>query len=685
MTEHLAIHKELDNIVELAMENDAILVEAKTGSGKSIGVPHALVKSGAVVFCTQPTIPAAQSLSAYQTKLLKGNNMVGFAAEGRKNYDGNTKCVYATTGHVVNVVKQYFKAGKARNIDFCHVLMIDEVHTGTKDNSLLIDLLKEAIRQKVEVPNIIFATATSFGIQDIIEDFNAKIFRSDFHHYGVRIVYNTRNYDEPDDDHCFNDTARIAVEYLNAQQNHGIVFCSGSAEVEDIVDNILKIAPKSVAGKHVKILPCYSQCKPEQIEEAIQDENGSCIKIVVATNILESSLTVPNVSFIVDMMTEKRMEIIHGRPHLGTTYISKNSADQRKGRTGRTIKGGICHRMCTEDIYKTYEDYRPLEITRSPLEDVVITCLTIGLEPARVITDMEPDKLEAAKQTLIQCGCIEIKYGKKKVQQIPPEDEEFPSLVKPKAVWVEIDDPENFTVKITNLGHFVSRMPLNVRNAAALFNYMEMNKRENYFWPMVAIIVTDLYGPPLFWMPRKNKNERPRDYAVRMEVYKRENFADFMCTDPLMSTCAALKDCLTNSKRPSSMTFREMKEWAVDNSCNNKKLREIMLLVGRIQKIIQGKKYSCEFDPKLDICPPPKLFKAFETPYCDKMITNHYYSYVASDGRVVNIDTVKSVFNGYILKRVIPLSEIQFKDKSGIMRIMISLWISADEEIKDDE
>jgi len=118
-------------------------------------------------------------------------------------------------------------------------------------------------------------------------------------------VINNKSYNEPDDDMMFKDAARISVDLLLEKKGHGIVFCSGSAEVEEIVDNIKQVLKdmsiSEIDGREIRVLPCFSQCKREEIAEAIRDEDDvdlspgrkRIIKIVVATNIAESSLLFP--------------------------------------------------------------------------------------------------------------------------------------------------------------------------------------------------------------------------------------------------------------------------------------------------------------------------------------------------------------------------------------------------------
>lgn len=102
LVEKLSIFSQLDGIVEMIERNQVTWIIVDTGCGKSSGVPYALLRKGISVVCTQPTIPAATSLFEFQKKL-SPDYRIGFAAEGTKNYDATTQCVYATAGHIRKV------------------------------------------------------------------------------------------------------------------------------------------------------------------------------------------------------------------------------------------------------------------------------------------------------------------------------------------------------------------------------------------------------------------------------------------------------------------------------------------------------------------------------------------------------------------------------------------------------
>lgn len=634
LIEKLAVFKQLPEIVKLIEENQITFVFVDTGCGKSIGIPWALIrkdycanKKGYRIICTQPTITAAISLCEFQTKL-SPNFKIEYAAEGERNYDQNTNAIYATAGHIRKIMERYFKDGKASHMDFTDYLMIDEIHGGTKDNSVIIYLWGEARRQGVRVPKLILSTATDPGSESVTKNLRGAIFRSDFRHFPVQVRYHKRNYDLDGDD-IYADMAKVAVDLFLETKGHGIIFMPGSAEVEDAVLEIQsELRRRNISDKFnrpIRVLQCYAQCKREEVLLAVRDEEDPstpdpCYKFVVGTNLIETSLTIPNVKFVVDTLREKRITTVSGRSHLATTNISKNSADQRKGRTGRTIAGGICYRMCQDVFYKELEDTRPAEILRTPICDVAIEFYSIGLDPELVVTELDLDKLREAKLILMQTECI--------------------IEVKQKVV-------------VTDIGMFVKDIPMDVRNAVALYLYVNGNSnnttastntnnqsaesldqdisaglaeltkiidsqdygqvekfissrrrleklleskdecifkpasQENIFWAIVAIVVGDSYGPPLCYYFRKEKNEKHNDYAERIEVHKEKNFKQFEANTPLLSMVYMVKDMFDAfpDTHLNTNPFKT-KKWCADRCINNKKMREIVVQIKRIQKIL---------------------------------------------------------------------------------------------------
>lgn len=655
MAQKLAIFPDLSEIVNLIKNNEITWVIVDTGCGKSIGIVWALLREGMKVICTQPTIPATSSLYEYQRKLSPKFD-IGYAFEGERRYTRNTQAIYATAGHVRKVMEKCFREGKAQDMPF-EILLLDEIHCGTKDNSVILDLWFEARRQGAKVPKLVLSTATKFGTENLKARLGGVVFEKSFRHYPVKVEYHRKDY-KIEDDFLSRDAATIAFDLLDRTRGHGLIFVSGSEEVEDMVfelENILRARGKNKFN--IKILGCYSQGSKENVELAIRDEDEvkgeKYLKLIVATNIFESSLTAPGVTFVIDTMMEKRAELLNGKFHLGECFISKNSADQRKGRTGRTI-AGICYRMCTEDRYKILEDYRPLEIRRTPISDIVIEFLSIGLDPEKVVSELDYGKLIEAKRILKETGCIIIEEGR-----IPI---------------------------VTEVGHFVAAMPLDVRNAATLYYFLngfdgveEHNVDHNLFWILSILVIVDLYGPSLFCFPRKQKGENHTFYEMKINDHKNEYFSEFTGETPIHSLLLAFKACLDAGDKGIDTPFWKMRKWCLENKCNNKKMREVIIQLKRMQRILYSfnEDTFCQYEKKSNeeaLSCMSKLIKCFEKSYRDTIVRNIGYALVSPNGMIVQLDTLKTIYGNSRAISYIPLSEIQIKVKRGVMHL-ISLWL----------
>jgi HrpA-like RNA helicase len=661
---HLAICNDLPKISKMIVSKEVTWLVIPTGSGKSVGIPNYLAQqTGDTLICTQPTIPAVTGLYEYQ-KTLMPKNSVGWAAEGNKKYNNKNTVIYCTAGHFRKLFLSHFKNGKASDMTICKYLMVDEVHTGSKDNSIIIDLWLEAKRQGRIVPNLILSTATDGGMDKLMKKVGGSIFRSTFRHYAVETRYHAKGQKSIDDDMSFTDAAYYAVDLLVETRSHGIVFCSGSGECEDMKDMIEStLSDRNTADlfprDKIEVLLCFSQCKREEILKAISEAPPHVLRIICATNVAESSITIPNVKWVVDMMSEKRTSMKGGKFHLGAAIISKNSADQRKGRTGRTVRGSICQRMITAEAYAKLEDYRPLEICTSPISDVLIELLDVGLDPCRIITDLSQDRLIAARDILVETECIILK----------------------DSVYGELN------ATITDRGRFVAGIPMDVRNASVLHHLITTNRAGEHFsifWAMAATVLLDSHGPSLFWFPRKERNESAAMYRSRMTEYAEDNFSEFEGDHPMHTLCNSFFQCMEKYSETNLYTKPyKLASWARDNSMNNKKLKDIISSMRRISSTITRFGYCCEYDEDFTIASLGKMM----TPVCEsisKMYRSKKLSYTYSfrgdtwtdsQGQPVIVDTIKVVCDSPQLD-VVSLSEIRIENpvKKTVTNIC-SLWI----------
>ena len=162
----LPIHEYLPGILSMVNDNLVTQVTAATGSGKSIHVLKALAETGLRVFSSVPTRISATSLSSYLKTLSPGIS-IGHAAEGNRMYTKDTQVVYATSGHVRRKILGYFSRGlsKRYGLSFTDVLVLDETHSGSMDNTVILSLWMEAHRKGFKVPKLLLLSATPTDLE----------------------------------------------------------------------------------------------------------------------------------------------------------------------------------------------------------------------------------------------------------------------------------------------------------------------------------------------------------------------------------------------------------------------------------------------------------------------------------------------------------------------------------------
>lgn len=561
----MQIAPHLPTIAQLISSNATVSVVASTGSGKSIGIPAAIASLNARCFVVVPTRTAAISLMEYQRVLQKSTNpnldvnkLVGYAAEGQVNYSNETLIAYVTGGHMRRKLLSYFNNGVASPIDFCDVLMVDEVHVRDVDSDVTIDLWMAAARQQVTVPRLVIASATPspMSIFPTPVEYNVQLesYPIDFTYYPTNI-----DIDDPSGK-LYQETAKYVTKLHKEtpiDSGHILVFGPGSAEVETMVSSL----KQSINDGTADIIPAFSALKQEDIALIYKDTRNTVRKIVVATNIAEMALTIDGIGHVVDTMTEKRAETApSGGFRLSLHYISKASATQRAGRTGRT-RPGICHRMCTLEKYNSLEDHRPPEIDRVPIYNLVMELLDVGLPPETILIGVNQQRIIDALQLLAKLEMV-----------------------------VNI----NGAIAVTDSGHFAPNFPLSVRNAAFLWKWLQSGYP--VFPGIVVACLIDCYGPSYFWIPRRNPTQSVSDYNSAVKEHKEKYFSKYIGYNDLETSINLWSDLTTTFQgiRPKQ---KEFSNWARTNSLNAKKLKELLQIVEQSINAIKRLGIEVEIGP----------------------------------------------------------------------------------------
>lgn len=544
----------LPQIGKKISENAVTVVSAPTGSGKSIGIPSTFGQSGYRVFISVPTVTAARSLANYQ-KMITDNVTVGFAAEGEVRYDEQTTIVYSTSGHLRRKLLTYFSDGQPKDIDFTDILIIDEAHSGSLDNSINIDLWKYAAQAGVSVPRLVLSSATidlepdtdeASGLNRLFAGIlEPAIEKVNLARRGLLIKYHDSNYDLDETD-IYAATAKVAAEFHNSTTpGDMLIFAPGANEVENLVSLLTQAKLENAL-----ILPAYGAMEMEQLAAIYNDPPPGMRKIIIATNVAESAITISNLGIVIDTMLEKRNEVSKsGGTRLALTHISQSSAKQRAGRTGRT-RDGVCYRMMTEGKYETLEKQRPAEITRVPLYNVIMELMNAGLRPIDVLTDVSDERklgqqIIDAVELLIYLGLLDSKT------RIP-----------------------------TEAGRFVTNFPLSVQNATVLWKWKE---KDLPMFPAIAVMsMIDCYGPSYLYYPRRQPDQTDADYRSSTDQHTKtyfEKFIGYSDIDTLINIWNDLMDYIGGPRGHSD----KITKWSRENSMNNKKIREALNIVNQCQ------------------------------------------------------------------------------------------------------
>eukprot|EP00467_Chlorarachnion_reptans_P021719 CAMPEP_0114538156 /NCGR_PEP_ID=MMETSP0109-20121206/29981_1 /TAXON_ID=29199 /ORGANISM="Chlorarachnion reptans, Strain CCCM449" /LENGTH=1190 /DNA_ID=CAMNT_0001722133 /DNA_START=107 /DNA_END=3679 /DNA_ORIENTATION=+ len=571
----LRINEFLPKTLELVAANPIVGIVAPTGTGKTAGVPPCLsLAFRTPIWVTVPTRSATKIwewVSKHYPEL-----KFGMAANSQKTYRRDTDVVYMTTGHMylklLNILRKLRSkqkkileeggenaAEKAKNIPkpstLPGILMVDETHHPSTENYALLKLLKYMRKEFPKtVPKLVVSSAT-FGVEAFVRDFPiAKMMKIPVISHEVTIEYLPRPISQKKQLlGAAADAAHSIASNLLRRGKNGVVlvFCSGKAEVEMVCE----FAEGRCRGR-VSILPLYSNLPTEEIDEALAEVKG--VRIVVATNLAESSITIPNTVAVVSTMFHKEVQLgLNERQLLKEVKISQASADQQKGRTGRTCPGH-CFRMVTEREFAALPKFDSSEIHRSDAYRVVLDFVSSGFSPKEIaaILELPIERIETAVARLCSLGMIGSEEKK---------------------------DKSGKDYYVTELGEFVSAFPVIPELGCVI--YYAPNDPGMLRLLLICVAYAEIAsGASFFWFPRREFEQTPKDYELMKRDIKNELHEKFRGQSDLSSYVRIHEYCeseVAERMRSSTGFLPKRKayvDWANENYMNNKTLHSSRVL-----------------------------------------------------------------------------------------------------------
>ncbi len=374
-----------------AVENyDVVVLVAETGAGKSTQMPQYLFEQGYKVIVTQPRRIASRSLServAEEMNVELGTT-VGFRTARESNDSLDTRVLYCTDG--LQLVREL--TGNGIESGEKVVLMLDEVHEMNLNMEVLLAWIKKRRKEGADI-KIVISSAT------IDADRLARFFEEGDNEVPVIEVpgrlFPVEKRQAPANE-LVSSTVQLAAEGRNV-----LVFMPGKPEIEEVIDEFEK------SGVDAVILPLHGELTPEEQDLVFQHYGKP--KIVVSTNVAQTSITIDDIDAIVDSGREKRIEVKDGIEGLCLNDISRADCNQRAGRAGR-CRSGI-YVLCSDVPYesKEREEFPTPDIKRVRLDQMVLRLAVTGIDATELefLNQPEYEDLLKTKRALKVLGAME--------------------------------------------------------------------------------------------------------------------------------------------------------------------------------------------------------------------------------------------------------------------------------------
>ena len=424
----LPIYKFRTALLDAIRDNQIIVIEGETGSGKTTQIPQYLFEDGYTLIngekkkigCTQPRRVAAMSVAARvaQEMGVKLGCEVGYSIRFEDCTSERTVLKYMTDGMLL---REFLSEP---DLESYSVLIIDEAHERTLHTDVLFGLVKDIARFRSDLKLIISSATMDCEKFSAFFD-NAPIFRIPGRRYPVDIFYTK----QPEADYL--QAVVVTVFQIHITQPPGdiLVFLTGQEEIESANEMINERA--RALGKKIKeliILPIYSNLPSDMQIKIFEPTPPNARKVILATNIAETSLTIDGIIYVIDpgFCKQKTYNARTGMESLIVTPCSKASANQRAGRAGR-VSPGKCFRLYTLNAYeKELDDNSIPEIQRTNLGNVVLLLKSLGINDLVHFDYMDPPPHETLIMALEQLYALGALNHKAELTKMGRRMAEFP-------------------------------------------------------------------------------------------------------------------------------------------------------------------------------------------------------------------------------------------------------------------
>ena len=422
----LPIYQFREEIIQAVQDHQVLIIVGETGSGKTTQIPQYLHEAGYTnnnmkIGCTQPRRVAAMSVASRVAEEMgvKLGNEVGYAIRFEDNTSDKTIVKYMTDGMLLRELLTEPDLGQYS------ALMIDEAHERTVPTDIACGLLKDIAKARPDLKLLISsATMDAQKFQKYFDD--APIFNIPGRRYPVDIHYTS----QPEANYLAAAITTVFQIHVTQGQGDILVFLTGQEEIE-AADQSLQETARKLGSKipEMIICPIYANLPSELQTKIFEPTPPKARKVVLATNIAETSLTIDGIVYVIDpgFVKENVFNPRTGMESLVVTPCSRASANQRAGRAGR-VGPGKCFRLYTKwAFHNELEESTTPEIQRTNLSSVILMLKSLGIDQLLEFDFMDPPPAETIIRALEQLYALGALNDRGELTKIGRQMAEFPT------------------------------------------------------------------------------------------------------------------------------------------------------------------------------------------------------------------------------------------------------------------
>lgn len=526
----LPVSEHKEQIATAIAEHQVVIIAGETGSGKTTQLPKICLELGrgvsGYIGHTQPRRLAARTVANRIAEELHSplGQKVGFKIRFSDQVSDNTYIKLMTDGILLAEIQQ------DRFLNQYDTIIIDEAHERSLNIDFILGYMKQLLAKRPELKLII--TSATIDPERFSKHFdNAPIIQISGRTFPVEVRYRAFD-DEPEQDKDQTQAILDAVDELS-RESYGdiLVFLSGERDIRDTADALNK-----QQLRNTEVVPLYARLSAVEQNRIFQGHTGR--RIVLATNVAETSLTVPGIKYVIDPGTARisRYSYRSKVQRLPIEAISQASANQRAGRCGR-VSNGICIRLYSEQDYLNRAEFTDPEITRTNLASVILQMLALGLGKIDEFPFVQaPDSrnINDGFRLLEELSAIEGRKGK---------------------------------YALTQLGRQIARLPVDPRYARMVVQGAKLNCLKEILIITAGLSIQD---------PRERPQDKRQAADEKHSEYANKD-SDFLAFWQLWQVFR---------EQQKALTVNQLRKWCKSQFINYLRMREWQDIVSQLKKSI---------------------------------------------------------------------------------------------------